>query len=57
MPTGVTLPKGMTLPKGLNIAYSGIATLNGKQSYSASVNNDTLAQSKLAALVSLAMKL
>ena len=57
LPTGVTLPKGMTLPKGLNFAYSGIATLNGRQSYDASVNNDTIAQSKLAALVSLAMKL
>jgi hypothetical protein len=41
----------------MSFADSGIATLNGKQSYSASVNNDTIAPSKLAALVKLAMKL
>jgi hypothetical protein len=45
------------LPKGFGFAYSGIATLNSTQSYSAAVNNTTIAPSKLAALVSLAMKL
>ena len=59
LPTGVTLPKGVSLPKGfsLSFAYSGIATLEGKQSYAASVNNGTIPESKLAALVGLAMKL
>jgi hypothetical protein len=57
IPVGVTLPKGMTLPKVFAFAYSGIATLQGKQSYAASVNNGTISQSKLAALVRLAMKL
>jgi hypothetical protein len=55
LPKGVTLPKGLNFPKGF--AYSGIATLNNTQSYAASVNNTTIAPSKLAALVSLAMKL
>jgi hypothetical protein len=57
LPTGVTLPKGFTLPKTLGFAESGIATLQGTKSYAASVNNDTLSQSSLAALVRLAMKL
>jgi hypothetical protein len=57
LPKGVTLPKGFTLPKSLGFAYSGIATLDGTKSFAASVNNDTIAQSKLAALVKLAMKL
>jgi hypothetical protein len=57
LPKGVTLPKGFTLPKGLGFAFSGIATLQGKQSYAAAVNNDTISESKLAALARLAMKL
>ena len=57
LPKGTTLPKGFSLPKGFGFAYSGIATLNSTQSYSAAVNNTTIAPSKLAALVSLAMKL
>lgn len=57
LPKGATLPKGFSLPKGFGIAFSGIATLNKTQSYSAAINNTTLAPSKLAALISLAMKL
>jgi hypothetical protein len=57
LPKGTTLPKGFSLPKGFGFAYSGIATLNGTQSYSAAVNNTTIAQSSLATLVGLAMKL
>ena len=57
LPKGATLPKGFSLPKGFGFAYSGIATLNGTQSYSAAVNNTTIAQSSLATLVGLAMKL
>jgi hypothetical protein len=57
LPVGVTVPKGITLPKSFGFAYSGIATLQGKQSYAASVNNDTISQSQLASLVRLAMKL
>jgi hypothetical protein len=57
LPKGTTLPKGFSLPKGFGFAFSGIATLNKTQSYSAGVNNTTIAQSKLAALVGLAMKL
>jgi hypothetical protein len=53
------LPKGVPMPKGMNTSFDleGIATLNGKISFAAAVNNLTLPESKLADLVRLAMKI
>jgi hypothetical protein len=53
------LPKGVPIPKGMNTSFDleGIATLNGKISFAAAVNNLTLPESKLANLVRLAMKI
>jgi hypothetical protein len=53
------LPKGVPMPKGMNTSFDleGIATLNGKVSFGAAVNNLTLPESKLADLVRLAMKI
>jgi len=53
------LPKGVPLPKGMNTSFDleGIATLKGKISFAAAVNNLTLPESKLADLVRLAMKI
>lgn len=53
LPPGVPLPKGMST----SMAYEGIAALEGTKAYEAAVNNLTLAQSKLAGLVRLTMKL
>ena len=53
------MPKGVPLPKGMSTSFDleGIATLNGKISFGAAVNNLTLSKSKLADLVRLAMKI
>jgi hypothetical protein len=53
------LPKGVPIPKGMSTSFDleGIATLNGKISFGAAVNNLTLSESKLADLVRLAMKI
>jgi hypothetical protein len=49
----VTLPKGFSR----NLAYEGIATLQGTKSYEAAVNNDTLSEAKLGELARLAVRL
>jgi hypothetical protein len=55
----LNFPKGVPLPKGMSTTFDleGIATINGKISFGAAVNNATLSQSKLASLVRLAMKI
>ena len=55
----LNIPKGVPLPKGMSTGFDleGIATLNGKISFGAGVNNLTLPKSKLADLVRLAMKI
>jgi hypothetical protein len=55
----MSMPKGVPLPKGMSTSFDleGIATLNGKISFGAAVNNLTLSKSKLADLVRLAMKI
>jgi hypothetical protein len=53
------MPKGVPVPKGMSTSFDleGIATINGKISFGAGVNNLTLPESKLADLVRLAMKI
>jgi hypothetical protein len=53
------LPGGITLPKGMapSFAFEGIDTLQGTSSFQAGVNNTTLSESSVAALVRLAMRL
>ncbi len=55
----IALPKGVTLPKSFstNLAYEGIATLQGTKSYEAAVNNHTLSEAKLGELARLAVRL
>jgi hypothetical protein len=54
-----SLPSGVTLPKGIstNLAYQGIAALEGTKAYEAAVNNVTLSESKVGELARLALKL
>ena len=55
----LSMPKGVPVPKGMSTSFDleGIATINGKISFGAGVNNLTLPESKLADLVRLAMKI